>query len=449
MLAHRSRALAARLLTPRRHHFAHHAAAGTSFEPEVINERLSLNPTVRAMKTTKLVPTSKTKEARRYWKRNVGVVAPITNNFDDAKHTTLSEAAAIKEAQRCLRCVDAPCQSSCPTQIDIKSFISAIGNKNYYGAAKQIMSDNPLGLSCGMVCPTSDLCAGGCNVAATEGGAINIGGLQQFAVEMFMKMNIPQIRHPAATPLDQLPESFQAPIAMVGCGPASISAASILARIGYSNITIFERDEVVGGLSTSEIPGYRLPYSAVHWEVELMKDLGVQVRTGQALGRDFTVDSLKADGFKAVLLGFGLPDPMRDSCFEGLSPENGFWTSKDFLPRVSAGSKSGYQLESAGGCGSGGCGSGGGKNKLPKLSGTVVVLGAGDTAFDCATSALRCGADKVYVAFRKGIQGMRAVPEEVELAVEENCEFLPFMQVGWWRIEMVDGRRWLLASWGG
>jgi dihydropyrimidine dehydrogenase (NADP+) len=402
--------------------FAQHAVQGTSFEPEVIGERLNLNPTVSKMRKTKVVPTSRTRASRRKWKRNVGVVSSIKNNFDDAKHTTLSEAAAVKESQRCLKCVDAPCQHSCPTQIDIKSFISAIGNKNYYGAAKQIMSDNPLGLSCGMVCPTSDLCAGGCNVAATEGGAINIGGLQQFAVETFMKMNIPQIRHPNATPLDQLPESFKAPIAMIGCGPASISGASILARIGYSNITIFERDEVVGGLSTSEIPGYRLPYSAVHWEIEMMKDLGVRVETGKALGRDFSIDSLKADGYKAILLGFGLPDPMRDSCFEGLTPKQGFWTSKDFLPKVSAGSKSAYRVSD--GCNT--CHSG---NNLPKLSGNVIVLGAGDTAFDCATSALRCGADKVYVAFRKGIQGMRAVPEEVELAVDENCEFLPFMQV--------------------
>jgi len=141
---------------------AHHAAAGTSFEPEVIEERLNLNPTVKKTRTTKFVPTSVTKQARRKWKRNVGVVAPLTNNFDDAKHTTLSEAAAVKEAQRCLKCVDAPCQSSCPTSIDIKSFIASIANKNYYGAAKQILSDNPLGLSCGMVCPTSDLCAGAC-----------------------------------------------------------------------------------------------------------------------------------------------------------------------------------------------------------------------------------------------------------------------------------------------
>lgn len=105
-------------------------------------------------------------------------------NFDDIKHTTLSERAALKEASRCLKCVDAPCQKSCPTQLDIKTFITSIANGNYYGASKAIFSDNPLGLSCGMVCPTSDLCVGGCNLYASEEGPINIGGLQQFATEV-------------------------------------------------------------------------------------------------------------------------------------------------------------------------------------------------------------------------------------------------------------------------
>ena len=127
------------------------------------------------------------------------------------------------------------------------------------------------------------------------------------------------------------------------------------------------------------------------------------------------MQGLRAEGADVVLVATGLPEPMRDACFDNLSPADGFWTSKDFLPKVAAGSKPGM-------CSTSGC-------KLPKLSGNVIVLGAGDTAFDCATSALRCGADRVYVAFRKGIQGMRAVPEEVELAVEEKCEFLPFMQV--------------------
>ena len=393
--------------------FAHHAVQGTSFESDEIVERMALNPTVEKMDKVRAVPTTSTKKARKHWKRiHSDFRPPMLKDFTDAKHTTLSEQAAIKEAARCLRCVDAPCQHSCPTSIDIKSFISAISNKNYYGAAKQIMSDNPLGLSCGMVCPTSDLCVGGCNAEATEGGAINIGGLQHFATEVFMKMNVEQIQDPN---LNVLPASKDMKIAMVGCGPASISAATFLARMGYSDITIYEKEkEFVGGLSSSEIPGYRLPYSGVYWEVQLLKDLGVKVEMGKALGKDFTIQSLKDDGAASVLIACGLPQPMRESVFDGLEPKHGFWTSKDFLPKVAAGSKSGM------------CAS---KCKLPKLSGNVIVLGAGDTAFDCATSALRCGAKRVYVAFRKGIHGMRAVPEEVELAMEEKCELLPFLQV--------------------
>ena len=126
------------------------------------------------MSKASVKPTVHTVASRKHWKRKVEK-GPLLKNFMDAKHTTLSEAGAISEAHRCLKCADAPCQKSCPTSIDIKSFISSIGTKNYYGAAKQILSDNPIGLSCGMVCPTSDLCAGGCNVAATEQGAINIG----------------------------------------------------------------------------------------------------------------------------------------------------------------------------------------------------------------------------------------------------------------------------------
>ena len=393
--------------------FAHHAERGTSFEADDIVKRLELNPTVEKMNKVRAVPTTSTRKARKHWKRiNNELKPPMLKDFTDAKHTTLSEQAAIKEAARCLRCVDAPCQHSCPTSIDIKAFISAISNKNYYGAAKQIMSDNPLGLSCGMVCPTSDLCVGGCNAEATEGGAINIGGLQHFATEAFMKMNVEQIHDPNLT---SLPASKDMKIAMVGCGPASISAATYLARMGYSNITVYEKEkEFVGGLSSSEIPGYRLPYSGVHWEVQLLKDLGVKVEMGKALGEDFTIQSLKDDGAASVLVACGLPQPMREDVFDGLEPKHGFWTSKDFLPKVAAGSKSGM------------CAS---KCKLPKLNGNVIVLGAGDTAFDCATSALRCGAKRVYVAFRKGIHGMRAVPEEVELAMEEKCDLMPFLQV--------------------
>ncbi|XP_009702605.1 PREDICTED: dihydropyrimidine dehydrogenase [NADP(+)]-like, partial [Cariama cristata] len=207
----------------------------------------------------------------------------------------------------CLKCADAPCQKSCPTNLDIKSFITSIANKNYYGAAKIILSDNPLGLTCGMVCPTSDLCVGGCNLYATEEGPINIGGLQQFATEVFKAMNIPQIRNPSLPPLEDMPGAYHVKIALLGAGPASLSCASFLARLGYSNITIFEKQEYLGGLSTSEIPQFRLPYDVVNFEAELMKDLGVKIIFSKGLGMDgMTLRTLKEDGYEAVFIGIEL-----------------------------------------------------------------------------------------------------------------------------------------------
>ncbi|MEQ2301557.1 hypothetical protein AMECASPLE_037256 [Ameca splendens] len=211
---------------------------------------LALNPRVKSH--AQIISTASKKKEKKHWKRNpernCDSCVTLENNFDDIKHTTLSERGALREALRCLKCADAPCQKSCPTNLDIKSFITSISNKNYYGAARAILSDNPLGLTCGMVCPTSELCVGGCNLYASEEGPINIGGLQQFATEVFSKMGIPQIRNPELPPANEMPESYRAPIALIGCGPASISCASFLARLGYDNITIFEKQKYIGGL---------------------------------------------------------------------------------------------------------------------------------------------------------------------------------------------------------
>lgn len=144
-----------------------------------------------------------------------------------------------------------------------------------------------------------------------------------------------------------------------------------------------------------------------------MKDLGVKVVHGKSLGKDFTIESLRKDGAKAIFVGIGAPNPKVADTFAGLTEGQGFYTSKGFLPKAAQASKPGM------------CQS---KSSIPKLHGNVVVLGAGDTAFDCATTALRCGAKRVYIAFRKGFTGIRAVPEETELAKSEQCEFLPFMQ---------------------
>eukprot|EP01132_Coremiostelium_polycephalum_P000374 gene374-471_t len=377
-------------------------------------EILALNPTVNKFATFK--PTAVSKKDKENWARldKCKKGCELKKDFSDVKPTTLSERGALYEAARCLKCADAPCQKSCPTQLDVKTFISSIATKNYYGAAKRIFSDNPLGLTCGMVCPVSTLCQYSCNLAANEEGPINIGGLQQFATEIFKKMNIPQIRDPTLTPIDQLPESYRAKIALVGCGPASISCATFLARLGYTDVTIFEKEQYLGGLSSAEIPQYRLSYDVVQFEIKLMQDLGVKVVYGKKLGVDgFTVESLKKQGYEAIFLGLGMPEPKIDKVFQGLTEAEGFFTSKEFLPAVSKGSKPGM-------CG---CSS----SQLPDIRGRVVVLGAGDTAFDCATSAFRCGASRVTVCFRRGFSDMRAVPEEVDIAKDERCEFLPYV----------------------
>ncbi|XP_011181764.2 dihydropyrimidine dehydrogenase [NADP(+)] [Zeugodacus cucurbitae] len=358
-----------------------------------------------------VVPTIVTKTAKKHWKRNkernpTGDLF-LLNNFDDIKHTTLSERGALKEAARCLKCADAPCQKSCPTQIDIKSFITSIANKNYYGAAKIIFSDNPLGLSCGMVCSTSDLCVGGCNLQATEEGPINISGLQHFAVERFKEMGVRQIHPPNVKKLKDPNKK----IALIGGGPASLSCATYLARLGYKDVTIYEKSSYLGGLSASEIPQFRLPVDAVNFEIQLVKDLGVKFELNRCLStKDLTVECLLKDGHQAVFLGFGLPEANIDPVFCGLDESKGFYTSKTFLPCVSGGSKQGISKES----------------KLPKLSGNVIVLGAGDTAFDCASSAWRCGAQRVLVVFLHSTAMIPALPEEIELAREEWCELVPY-----------------------
>ncbi|XP_028823383.1 dihydropyrimidine dehydrogenase [NADP(+)]-like isoform X3 [Denticeps clupeoides] len=251
-----------------------------------IESILALNPRVKSH--TALHSTAAKQAEKKHWKRNpekgCNTCVKLENNFDDIKHTTLSERGALREALRCLKCADAPCQKSCPTNLDIKAFITSIANKNYYGAARAIFSDNPLGLTCGMVCPTSDLCVGGCNLYASEEGPINIGGLQQFATEVFSKMGIPQVRNPALPCQDQMPESYHSKIALIGCGPASVSCASFLARLGYDDITIFEKQKYIGGLSSAEIPQFRLPYEVVQFEVDLMKDLGVKLSSEGAGG---------------------------------------------------------------------------------------------------------------------------------------------------------------------
>lgn len=143
-----------------------------------------------------------------------------------------------------------------------------------------------MGLTCGMVCPTSDLCVGGCNLQATEEGPINIGGLQQFATDVFRQIGIKQIK----SSFQKQPKQLHRKIALLGGGPASLSCATYLARLGYKDITIYEKRSYLGGLSSSEIPQYRLPVHVVNFEIQLVQDLGVKIETNRQLStKDITV----------------------------------------------------------------------------------------------------------------------------------------------------------------
>ncbi|XP_065172464.1 dihydropyrimidine dehydrogenase [NADP(+)]-like isoform X2 [Atheta coriaria] len=384
-----------------------------SCDPPEVQQRLDLHPKVPQHIT--LIPTVTTKKNVFEWKRGFDKLDKKGHNlaydFSDIKSSTLSERAAIKEATRCLKCADAPCQKSCPTQVDIKSFIGSIANKNYYGAAKTIFSDSPFGTSCGMICPSCSLCAGSCNLDATEEGPIKIRGLEHFATEVFSKMGIQQTIDPCIP----VPDKPDRQICIVGGGPSSLTCATYLARLGYTNIHVYEKEEFLGGLCASEIPHFRLSMSAVNFEISMVRDLGVQVHCNCPLHTEgITIEKLLSEGACAIYLAIGLPQPRLLPMFKGLTANMGFYTSKSFMPLATKASKWGL------------CGKKAMAKNIPRLHGTVVVLGGGDTAFHCATTALRCGAKKVFVAFRDQMCNLHAVPEEVAMAVEEKCELIGF-----------------------
>jgi len=379
-------------------------------------EHLALQPVVT--ETANLRPTPVYLEQKGHWKRNIKRnTSPdeLKNDFSDIKPTVMKEAEAIREAARCLKCADAPCQKGCPTAIDIKGFIACIANGNWYGAAKIILTDNPCGLSCGMVCATSDLCTGSCNLSNSAHGAINISGLQEFAIQKFRQLGI----LPSLTPAIAGKAKLGDKIALLGLGPASIGCATFLARLGYNNVHVFEREAFGGGISSTEIPQFRLTHEAVEYEVELMKSLGVHIHYKHSLAaspkaaNEVNLASLRADGYKAVFVGVGRDKPIVIPEFAAYGVEHGLYTSKDFLPHSCKSSKPILAHRT-------------GVTELPQLHGKVIVLGGGDVAADCAQTAFRCGARHVTLVFRKNTTDLRAMPEEVEHMMHEQIDFLPY-----------------------
>jgi dihydropyrimidine dehydrogenase (NAD+) subunit PreT len=309
----------------------------------------------------------------------------LERNFQEVERP-LTNQEALEESNRCLYCYDAPCIKACPTGIDIPTFIKKIASGNLLGSAKTIMSANPVGASCARVCPTEELCEGAC-VLNQSTNPIMIGKLQRHATDWAIK-NEETLFEPGTTNGKS--------VAIVGGGPAGLSAARELARLGYE-VTIFEASEKAGGLNTYGIVSFRLPQSISYWEVEQVEKLNVTIKTNTRVGKDVFIKDLLKD-FDCIVLAAGMAYvPHLD--IEGEDLE-GVYDAIEFVKATKSGRLS--------------------KDFVGKRA---VVIGAGNTAIDGATCSVRLGAENVKILYRRSEEEMTAYDFEYEFAKQDGVEF--------------------------
>ena len=292
----------------------------------------------------------------------------------------LSTQEALVESNRCLFCYDAPCTHACPTHIDIPRFIKKISTDNLTGSARTILESNLLGATCARVCPVQELCEGAC-VLNAEHKPIMIGRLQRYAMDYAYGRGLLPFA-PAAKLGKQ--------VAVVGAGPAGLSCAGELARRGY-DVTIFEKSPLGGGLSTYGIIALREPVEASLAEVEMIQRLGVTIETNREIQ---DVVALLAD-FAAVFLSVGL----------GTTPALRIEGEEQIVDGLAYIAQS--KLDAHG----------------MHIGRQVAVIGAGNTAIDCATIAKRLGAERVTMVYRRTERDMSAYDHEYEFIKNEGVEF--------------------------
>ncbi len=317
-------------------------------------------------------------------------------------HRTLSELEVKLEANRCLNCYDAPCMNACPTHIDVASFIGKIATGNLKGSARVIMDANPMGASCARVCPTEQLCEGACVYNAAGDSPIRIGDLQRYAVDHVMRSDVDSFQPGASTGRH---------VAVVGGGPAGLSAARDLRRMGHA-VTIFEAHDALGGLNTYGIVPFRLDLETALWEAEQVVRMGVEVRAGTRVGIDVGIDRLLHD-YDALVLACGMGNVPR----LGIPGEDldGVWDALDFIERAKLG------------------------RDVGRLGDRVAVIGAGNTAIDALTCSKRLQPPaRVTCFYRRGEPHMTAYQFEYEFAKQEGIEFRFFCMPQ--RIIGKDGR---------
>ena len=300
---------------------------------------------------------------------------------------------AVEEAKRCLNCKNRPCVSGCPVNISIPEFISKIKSEDFEGAYQIITQSSSLPAVCGRVCPQESQCESKCTLGI-KFEPVGIGRLERFVADW---------HNENAKELPKKPASNGHRVAVVGSGPSGLTCAGDLAKKGYQ-VTVFEALHTAGGVLVYGIPEFRLPKSIVAKEVETLKALGVDVETNVVIGKTLTIDELFEDGYEAVFVGSGAGLPN----FMGIPGESlkGVYSANEFLTR----------------------------SNLMKASrddpvtpimkgGRVAVVGGGNVAMDAARTALRLGAEKVYIVYRRSMEELPARREEVEHAKEEGVDF--------------------------
>jgi len=309
----------------------------------------------------------------------------LTANFQEV-NPGLTNQEAVEEANRCLYCYDAPCIQACPTGIDIPTFIKKIASGNVKGSAKTIMTANPIGASCSRVCPTEELCEGAC-VLNHSTKPIMIGHLQRYATDWAIKND--QV-------LFKSGKKNHVSVAIIGGGPAGLSAARELGILGY-DVTIFEAETHAGGLNTYGIVSFRLPKEVSFWEVKQVESVDVKIKTNTKVGVDISVEEI-LQKYDKVILAIGMAH-VPDLGIEG-ERLNGVYDAIEFVKDTKI------------------------KPITDRLLGKkVVVIGAGNTAIDGATCSVRLGASNVKILYRRSIEEMSAYDFEYEFAKQDGVEF--------------------------
>ncbi len=315
-------------------------------------------------------------------------------NFKEVPHG-LTEEQALQEAERCLDCPKMPCVRGCPVEVDIPAFIMLIRERKYAEAARKIKETNSLPAVCGRVCPQEDQCEIVCPLRKKY-GSVRIGYLERFVADWERDRNLielPQIAPPTGRA-----------VAVVGSGPAGLTVAGDLIKLGH-RVTIFEALHKPGGVLVYGIPEFRLPKTIVQAECDYLAQLGVEFKNSTVIGKMETIDELFEMGYDAIFIGTGAGLPN----FMGIEGENliGIYSANEYLTRSNLMRAFDFP-----------------NYDTPIIHGkNVAVLGGGNTAMDAVRTSLRLGADNAYIVYRRSEKEMPARIEEIHHAEEEGVQF--------------------------